>query len=418
MKSWDFSDIPSQSQKKFYIEYSECISKAKSDDRGEAVFQLEDTTDQFELLIRWPYNEGECGLKVDWSNVDLENYIVFPPALPGETFGELGWIHNGCLALVLIEKSIQASISTSFPGEDSIIAANLTFPCPVSVLFSKWMTYYSDLLGRLTLTEITLPGTHDSGTHDPKSDASNPLGILSSYIRTQNTTLAKQLSDGIRVLDLRIGQVKPGDYVIVHDKYKTNYSLSGALKEVREFIDVSEKEIVVLDFHRFVNLSKNCAYDYTQLKQQIASELASYCLPASEGQHRSLSDIWALPGKKRVVVAWNAGQSDDYMWPGVDQHWYSDADNLKALYQVIKKDILGPPSCTMWAICSFAKPGLALTPLKNAEIANPTLTRWYFGGSSFCEKANIISVDFYKQCTNIIQACIIGSLLKAGSKLS
>lgn len=413
MKTWDFDDISSQTQKKFYIEYSQLLSKNKNvDDQGEAVFQVEDTNDQLKLLVRWPYNEGECGLKVDWSGTNLDNYAVFPPPLSGEALAQLGWIQNGFLALLLMEKGTQVSISTDVPGEDTIIAANSTYPYPLTPLYSKWMDHYGDVLGRLTLTELTLPGTHDSGTHDPKA-----VGIISSYIRTQNTTLAKQLSDGIRVLDLRIGQVKPGEYIIVHDTYSTNYSLSTAIKEVTEFMDKTEKEIVVLDFHRFVNLSKSSAYDYTQLKLQIASELSGYYLPFSEGCNRSLSDIWSLPERRRVVVAWNTSSPDAYMWPGVEQHWYSNAGSLKDLYKVVVTDMSAPPVDKMWAVCSFVKPGFGHTPHKNAELANPTMTRWYFGGSLFCEKANILSVDFYLECTNVVQACIIGSLLKARRKI-
>ena len=115
-------------------------------------------------------------------------------------------------------------------------------------------------------------------------------------------------------------------------------------------------------------------------------------------------------------MAWNTDSPDDYMWPGVNQHWYENAGGLKTLYQlVIKKDMLHPPTNEMWAICSFAKSSILATPRKNAELANPTMTRWYFRGSTFCEWANIVSVDFYKDCSNIVQACVVGSLLKAGN---
>ena len=36
-------------------------------------------------------------------------------------------------------------------------------------LAPQWMKYYSDILGKLMLTEMTLPGTHDSGTYEPVS---------------------------------------------------------------------------------------------------------------------------------------------------------------------------------------------------------------------------------------------------------
>ena len=72
----------------------------------------------------------------------------------------------------------------------------------------QWMKYYSDILGKLTLTKMTLPGTHDSGTYEPVSVFGSP------WIKTQNLSLLDQLNRGIRVLDLRIGQNSPGDYII------------------------------------------------------------------------------------------------------------------------------------------------------------------------------------------------------------
>ena len=409
MESWSFKDIPKQSMERFYIEYNEGIFKNKCDDAGEATFEIEGTNKHFQLQVRWPFKEEECGLKVDWSAFGgAQDYSVFPPPPSSGNIGELGWFHNGTLSLLVMENGAKNSVATALPGASSIVTSVSTIPYPLTFLYDEWMNYYSNMLGKLTLTQITLPGTHDSGTHDPVS----AVGAL--WIRTQYETLAAQLHDGVRVLDLRIGQNSPGDYLIVHDTWRTSYSLSQALKEVTNFIDATNKEIVILDMHRFVNLGDG-NYDYNQLKAQIKSDLSGYYLPVGEGQGKTLKDIWSTCGKKRIVVAWNKSNPDSYMWPGVNQCWYSDADTLEKLYGCIKSDMSNPPS-GMWAACSFMTSGAFSTPISNATATDPTITNWYFGGSKFCgEKANIISVDFFRQCSNIVQASIIGSLLKAGA---
>ena len=89
------------------------------------------------------------------------------------------------LTLLIMEKGVPASVATTFPGEDSIVSSNPTFPYSYPIT-NKWMEHYSDALDGLTLTQLTLPGTHDSGTHDPKADASNPGG---AYIRTEFSQL-------------------------------------------------------------------------------------------------------------------------------------------------------------------------------------------------------------------------------------
>lgn len=406
MSSWNFSDVPSQSLHRFHVKFNQSESLISSAVSGEAEFQLCGTDDTFQLLVRWPHAEGECGLKIDWRGTTRNgSYAVFPPTLQGETFAKLGWIHNGSLSLLIMEKGTASSLATvHLAAEDSIVSGTTCTPRPQC---GPWMETYSDVLGRLTLTEMTLPGTHDSGTHNPVS----VLGKL--WIKTQSLTLSQQLSAGIRVLDLRIGQTSPGNYIICHDTWCTSYSLAQALKEVTDFVDGSSKEVVVLDFHRFVALGRGDGYDYAQLKEQIASALSGYCVSASHAGS-TLATIWSSGShRERVVVAWNAVNPDPYMWPGVNQRWYSKADSLSSLYECIHSDTKDPPR-GMWATCAFMASSLTHNPRSNALKSEPTMTNWYFGGSMFCERANIISVDFFDEFSNVVQASIIGSLLKAG----
>ncbi|XP_028397023.1 uncharacterized protein LOC114520878 [Dendronephthya gigantea] len=415
MNTWAFKSIHQQTMERFYIEYQQpSLVKTKSDDAGEATFEIEGANKSFQLQIRYPYNRGECGLKVDWSGLkSSQAYSVFPPPDPTTSIGELGWFHNGSLSLLIMEKGVRNTVSTVLPGSDSIVSPEKNLPYPQTFLYDKWMSYYSDVLGKLTLTEMTLPGTHDSGTHDPKSS----LGAL--WIKTQSLSLGQQLQFGVRALDLRIGQNSPGDYVIVHDKWRTSYTLAAALKEITDFIDQdsTNKEIIILDFHRFVKLGRRVRrrYDYDKLKAQIRSCLTGYLLPVQNGHGKQLQEIWQTCGKGRLVVAWNTSNPDSYMWPGVNQRWYANADTLIKLYGAIKTDMLNPPS-GLWASCSFMESSAVHPPSRNAIAADPTIKQWYYGGSTFCEKANIISVDFVRKYTNVVQASIIGSLLLAGAK--
>ena len=453
---WD--RFPSQSLRKCYIEYTD--SNPHKDVTAEVTFQVTGTSSSFKLTAHWPQHDHFGGLRVDWSNTDKNLYEIFPPTLydqpvmgPDSWIGRLGWVDNGSVSLLILEKGIQTSIDTVLPIDDSIVQP--TKPLPTLAhgnqkITSKWMEVYSGLLGKLTLTEMTLPGTHDSGTYQPAS-----IPPFSSYVQTQEFSLAQQLDYGIRVLDLRIGQNKPGEYIICHDKYRTSYSLEQALKEVKDFIHSTTKEIVVLDFHRFVNFANitdendkadeaddkaseiDDGFDYIQLKLQLAAELSGYCVPPNNVSG-TLEIIWsaAKSSKDRVVVAWKenmkkpGSKPDDYMWPGVIQRWYEGVKSPKALHNAIEKDMLDIipnhlPEGRMWAACSFMASGTLgrrslplplATPYDNARELNPTLSNWYFGGSTLCDKANIISVDFFYEFSNIIQASIVANLLKAGRK--
>ncbi len=153
---------------------------------------LEGTSDSFQLLVRWPFYYGECGLKIDSRSISSA-YEMFPPTLPGETYGKLGWIHKGSLSLLITEKGFQATVNSDFPGKESIVSTFLTVPAPHC---GNWMEYYSESLGKLKLTEMTIPGTHDSGTYDPVSYVASP------WIKTQFLSIANQLSFGIRSLSI------------------------------------------------------------------------------------------------------------------------------------------------------------------------------------------------------------------------
>ena len=276
-------------------------------------------------------------------------------------------------------------------------------------LAPQWMKYYSDVLGKLTLTEMTLPGTHDSGTYEPV------FGLGKPWIQTQDLSLLDQLNRGICVLDLRIGQNSPGDYIISHDKWRTKYSLSQALQEIKSFISTTEKEIVILDFHRFNQIGDQ-SFDYDQLKSQVKSSLKGYCLPMRQGQGKTLSKIWKTSGQRRIVVAWYSDTIDtSYMWPGVNQHWYSNANSKDKLKSDLEKDFTNPPSKTeMWSTCVFMTSSWDRTPSSNAANLSPVIDNWFYGCSKWTLKANIICTDFFNLYNNTVQACICASILKAG----
>ena len=459
MHSWEFSDIAANSQERYYIEFDEYISHNTHDDAGEANFQVDGTTTQFQLQVRWP--DMNPMLQVDWSGTNTDDFTVFPPPL-SSNIGKLGWIHDGDLCMIIQEKNTpillplaqnQSAVvlpsakppKTKPPATPSaevareILSSITSIPtaniapdheavikmvermalssaitrAPMTGLGTQWMAYYGDILGKLTLTEMTLPGTHDSGTHDPV------LPFATPWVRTQDKSLREQLNLGIRVLDLRIGQNSPGDYIITHDIWRTNYSLSRALDDVKEFICATNREIVILDFHRF-NLLGGPSFEFNPLKTQVKEFLQGYYIPVGDGKGKTLNEIWQRPTsvQERVVVAWNSDTIDtSYMWPGVNQHWYSKANNIAALHSDIENDFhKPPPKDEMWSACVFTTPGVTHNPKQNAAALCPTFDTWFYGCANWTLNANIISTDFFNRFNNSVQASICASILKAGRK--
>lgn len=420
MNSWSFVDLSPNSQRRFFVQFSGAGRKPtwqkqtrNGSSQATATFSLADKT-TFVVQIQGG------NVVVDWGSTDFTSYAVFPPPDPSKrptTLGTLGWVPNASMCMLVQKISVPSAISrfqTGVFGAAVPMAKSAPSLAPVTGLGPLWMSYYAQVIGSLSLTEMSLPGTHDSGTWQPACCLSTP------WVRTQSCSLYDQLNLGIRVLDLRIGQVQPGEYIICHDIWRTQYSLSGALKEVKDFIDSSEKEIVILDFHRFVSLQSGVKYDFAQLTKQVKSILNGYYLPVGVGKGKTLADIWkAGPGKGRVVVAWNDTSSLDasFMWPGVDQHWYQNASSDAILQQDLEKDFSSPPSTSvMWSSCVFRSVNAFNTPLSNAKSSSTDIDNWFYGCADWTLKANIISTNFFQLYDNIVQACICASILKAGSK--
>ena len=466
MNNWCFNSVVADSQLCFYIEFDSSVFQTHTVNLiGEADFQFEGTHQRFQLQAQRTKGTG-CSLLVDWCETDTSCLTVFPPP-QGGSVGELGWSWGstssslpfrgkaGTLCMLIQEKrrtiplptdctpvtdpepQQNVALPTSTVSDDLLITQHIldaptdvrqsSIPQEVAAeiqpaatlttaprsRMNQWMEYYSDILKDLTLIEMTLPGTHNSGTYRPVA-----IYPASEIVRTQSISLRNQLDLGIRVLDLRIGQNSAGDYIISHDKYRTQYSLSDALQEIVDFIDATGKEIVILDFHRFNNLGHG-DFDFNQLKAEIKDSLEGYCLlPIS--QHQPLGRIWQTCGRQRIVIAWNDGKSYDptYMWPGVKQSWYQDAYTVDKLYSSIENDMSNPPDKILWSTGVFLAPSYRTRwqPINNAKILTPVIDNWFYGCATWTLKANIISTNFFHSFNHTVQASICSSIIKASCK--
>ena len=293
---------------------------------------------------------------------------------------------------------------------------------------SHWMSVYRPVLGGLYLVPnkeaksyITLPGTHDSGTY------SMQLYWTVPWTKTQNLDLYSQLVKGTRSLDFRTGFTpgRTGDdrFMLVHDVFETRVSLKEALNAVKLFSCSHPFEVVVIDFHRFVNLRTHAMHLSDELIAEIATvvkdSLNGMLIPrASMGA--TLSDIWN--GKERIIAAFNEATQDKLMWPGVHQLWAGTAVTLTpALSEFVHYTLCH--QLPLGALSSIETVLPAIMPFSSEVIERPfwvpTLTPevslWYYPGSKWVQKCNIIAVDFIEK-TNLPQLAVASSLLK-GCKL-
>ncbi|WP_201763458.1 phosphatidylinositol-specific phospholipase C domain-containing protein [Chengkuizengella marina] len=200
--------------------------------------------------------------------------------------------------------------------------------------------------GNRTLREVILPGTHDAGTStmDDANDPRDPgpdfwnlkdlfqnaaahagKSIVADWSQTQGLTIEQQLNEGIRYFDLRVA---PNVWKPVFDSYQiqeTNLrtlhglygeSVSEIIADTKRFLDENEKEIVILDFQHFYEMTHN---SYNHLNQLLQNTFGDLLIPSSYGVNVTLNQLWSE--NKRVIVLY-----------GSDNQRYTNSIDIRSIY--------------------------------------------------------------------------------------
>ncbi len=110
---------------------------------------------------------------------------------------------------------------------------------------ARWMEREKETIGGRQLRNVVLPGTHDSGSFDPK---------LGGATQTQDLTIGQQLKYGVRVLDFRVARARKGkdglvagrDYLHHNGYMQPSMNLEIAMQEIVDFAETHRGEIVIL----------------------------------------------------------------------------------------------------------------------------------------------------------------------------
>jgi hypothetical protein len=135
---------------------------------------------------------------------------------------------------------------------------------------ATWMGDSLQKIGDLSLKDLTLPGTHDSGsfflTDIPLPGETSPLretlfklaNLVSSSVgkiainwgQAQNQGFLSQLNDGIRYFDLRVGWDEKRKTWVTHH-FVQGSLIQDLLQSIKQFIDRNTKEIVIVEMSHF-----------------------------------------------------------------------------------------------------------------------------------------------------------------------
>ncbi|GAB6040070.1 hypothetical protein JCM17961_07440 [Endothiovibrio diazotrophicus] len=139
-----------------------------------------------------------------------------------------------------------------------------------------WMSKMAGLIGSIPLCQLSIPGTHDSGTFmitsssatgldaddGPGTTAANRAkSVVAPWAKAQGQDFCGQLSSGIRYLDLRLQRDDYGGYQLTHTLVST--SLETLFSQVEGFYSTPgyANEILILDFQHFYGFCEKVIYE-------------------------------------------------------------------------------------------------------------------------------------------------------------
>ncbi|KAH3880221.1 PI-PLC X domain-containing protein 2-like [Dreissena polymorpha] len=205
----------------------------------------------------------------------------------------------------------------------------------------RWMGDLPMRLIHVPLSCLAIPGSHNSATSDldpalgiavDQSASVRKLGgsvcgqsVVRKWSKTQNLSIVEQLEAGIRFFDFRIAKhPRTLEYRFVHGLY--GEQVSHTFGEINMFLANNPREIVILDFNHFYNMTQR---DHELLIQMIQSTFMNALVPPpfSGINHvmwgTTLAALWQTPYRVISLYHDENAHATSGMWSGenIDSPW-------------------------------------------------------------------------------------------------
>lgn len=228
----------------------------------------------------------------------------------------------------------------------------------------NWMSAVDD---GTSLAHISIPGTHDSCA---RIHASKQIPLVDEQIATQNSncSISKQLSDGIRYLDIRCCAID-GVFAIHHGVFYLNINFGTVLEECISFLKENPTEIIIMriqqenssvsdrEFLEIFNTKYACYHPYMYLKSTIPD------IGEVRGKIVILSNVLSVPGISYRKIA----VQDNYS-PG------SLLEKVSNVKEFINKSVSLNKDNAVLHLNHFSATIIPGTPRSFSNVFNPRIT--------------------------------------------
>ncbi len=159
---------------------------------------------------------------------------------------------------------------------------------------ASWMSCFhqpGSSLDQLTLKDLCLPGTHDSGALQVLAASEK---LATPWVVTQQLNLLQQLQAGARRFDLRVMKVPAGNsknrlpagFYLHHGGYAT-LPLDEALRQIKSYLDSdsARTETILFEFSHFQGFQRgqHAGSDYAVFLSQVQKMIGPHLLRRTKG---------------------------------------------------------------------------------------------------------------------------------------
>ncbi|MCR8931429.1 MULTISPECIES: phospholipase [unclassified Pseudomonas] len=275
----------------------------------------------------------------------------------------------------------------------------------------QWMAD-APQLDKLTLFELTLPGTHNAGC-DLEADYAIPLS--QNWLACQDVSFYSQLNRGARALDMRLlldAQAQGlARFRFHHNGSRSSRTLEDLVRDIKGFYERSRDEFIILDFHELANGVD--AFDHVQFKMLLLEHLGERMIPA-QNLHLTLGQLKAVDPLQRIMVAapmtWET--DDPRIHRQIDHKWIGKSLVGTTDLHAYIADVLSRPTGRLrpWSLSATCY------SLGGPQRILASLDDWFDPArSDWAKKCHIINFDFIKK-SNIVRYCLTANLQKALDK--
>lgn len=295
---------------------------------------------------------------------------------------------------------------------------------PMNVDLTDWM---ADLpaLSTLPLTEIPIPGTHDSGSYGITGQspwaltAQSQFGFLTElpgflqdlivkpiaagWAKTQSNDLYDQFSEGIRYVDLRLTNEPDGQVYLEHGLRSVLFT--EVVDDIAAFATEHPREALVIYIQGINNFTPET---HAAVIAQMDAAFGSRMAPRSMGASATLQDLWEAD--KNVIVVYNnaaAVAADPNLWPDntLYRPWPQVA-SVPALLEGNETNLANRPPAAIWGMFGESTPGIlnyvtGILTLGTRNIeefmfnVHPPVQQWM--RVNFKQELNLTTADWYRE---------------------